>query len=120
MKQKILLFIVIISAVVLSACSSGPGPADNLAQCLTDKGVVMYGTEWCPHCANQKKLFGNSFKLINYVDCDLNRKACVEAGVQGYPTWVFDELTALSGTQQLYVLADNAGCIDAYGLDAEQ
>ena len=38
----------------------GPGQYDEFAQYLTEQGVIMYGTEWCPHCQNNKKLFGNS------------------------------------------------------------
>jgi uncharacterized membrane protein len=29
-----------------------------LAQHLTAENAAMYGAYWCPHCANQKKLFG--------------------------------------------------------------
>ena len=32
----------------------------SLAQCLTEKEVIMYGTEWCSHCKNQKAMFGES------------------------------------------------------------
>ena len=64
-----------------------PGQSDELAQYLTQQGVKMYGTEWCSHCKNQKKLFGNSFQYIDYVDCDINRQECLDAGVSGYPTW---------------------------------
>lgn len=30
---------------------------DNLTSCLKDNGAVMFGASWCPHCADQKKLF---------------------------------------------------------------
>lgn len=60
---------------------------NEFAQCLTDAGLTMYGTSWCSHCQNQKKLFGKSFKYINFVDCDRNSQECALAGVQGYPTW---------------------------------
>ena len=60
---------------------------DEFSKYMTEQGVVMYGTEWCPHCKNQKKLFGSSFQYIDYIDCDKNRQECLSAGVQGYPTW---------------------------------
>ena len=86
---------VVFGALVLTAASfilnkEFTGPKVNLdafAQCLADKSVTMYGTEWCSHCKNQKKLFGSSFQYINYVDCDKNQQECSSAGVQGYPTW---------------------------------
>ena len=49
---------------------------DNFAQCLTNANLTMYGTEWCSHCQNQKKLFGKSFKYINYIDCDRKSEIC--------------------------------------------
>jgi glutaredoxin len=114
MMKKLVLILLAVVSIVLTACSSGPGAADPLAQCMTDNGAVMYGTEWCPHCANQKKLFDSSFRLVNYVDCDLNRQACNDAGVTGYPTWVFADGSRLSGTQQLYALAESSDCVGAY------
>lgn len=84
------------------------GEHDEFAQYLTGQGVKMYGTEWCSHCKNQKKLFGNSFQYIDFVDCDKNKQECLTAGVQGYPTWKingqnypgeqsFEKLSQLSG-----------------------
>ncbi len=63
------------------------GQYDEFAKYLTEQGVKMYGTEWCSHCKNQKKLFGSSFQYIDYIDCDKNRNECTIAGVTGYPTW---------------------------------
>jgi len=62
--------------------------AQSLALCLTQKGVIMYGTERCPHCQNQKKLFGDAFSSIHYVDCDLSPAQCQAANITGYPTRV--------------------------------
>jgi len=63
------------------------GQYDEFANYLTKQGVKMYGAEWCSHCQNQKKLFGNSFQYIDYIDCDKNKNECSIAGVNGYPTW---------------------------------
>ncbi|MBS3078927.1 hypothetical protein J4218_02295 [Candidatus Pacearchaeota archaeon] len=70
---------------------------DEFSKYMTEQGAVMYGTEWCPHCKNQKKLFGNSFQYINYTDCDKNQKACSEAGISGYPTWKINNQTYPGG-----------------------
>ena len=61
------LFLLIIS-LVMSGCSS-QGKYDTFAQCLTENEAVMYGTDWCSYCQNQKSLFGNSFNNIAYVNC---------------------------------------------------
>jgi len=64
-----------------------PGQYDEFAKYLTEQGIKMYGTEWCPHCKNQKALFGDSFQYIDYIDCDKDSKACQDANINGYPTW---------------------------------
>lgn len=81
----------------------------NLAQCLTQKGVKMYGTSWCGHCNNQKAAFGESFKYIDFVDCDQRGDECSSAGVRGYPTWIING-ASYPGEQSLERLASLAGC----------
>jgi len=89
--------------------NSKPGEYDAFAQCLADSGLVMYGTEWCPHCQNQKEMFGKSFKFVNYIDCDKNRETCLIKGIQGYPTWKIND-ESYTGTQQLETLSEITGC----------
>ena len=113
MKNKILISLSILTILFLSACTtSQPGKLDEFAQCLTENDATMYGTEWCPHCAAQKEMFGSSFQYVNYVDCDKNRQACTNAGVKGYPTWQIGGAN-YEGSQKLYDLAKNTGCISA-------
>lgn len=105
-----LLIIAILFAFYLKF-NSASGINDTLAQCLTQKGVVMYGTEWCQHCQEQKQLFGQSFIYVNFVNCDLNPNACTAAGVEGFPTWVFTDGPSVSGKQSLEYLAKRSGCL---------
>jgi len=63
--KKIILVAFVCLSLFLFACSSKPGDASmysleqrqTLAQCMTDAGAVMYGTERCQFCANQKARF---------------------------------------------------------------
>ncbi|MEI6296996.1 MAG: hypothetical protein WCO84_05110 [bacterium] len=71
--------------------TSSTSTLDEFAGCLASKNVVMYGAVWCSHCQNQKKLFGDSFRLVKYVECPDNIKLCTDKGVTGYPTWEFSE-----------------------------
>jgi glutaredoxin len=89
---------------------SKPGTYDALAQCLTEKGVVMYGADWCPHCQNQKKLFGPSFQYVTYIECPKEPKVCLEKNITGYPTWLVADGTRLEGEQSLAKLAEVSGC----------
>jgi len=109
MNKKIIFLFILIISLAINGCSNKPGEYDAFAQCLTEKDVVMYGTEWCSHCQNQKKEFGKSFQYINYVDCDFQKSECNKAGVKGYPTWNIDG-TNYPGEQPLYRLASLSGC----------
>lgn len=84
------------------------GP-QSLALCLTQKGVIMYGTERCPHCQNQKKLFGDAFGSIHYVDCDLSPWQCQAANITGYPTRVGMWINS-PGQQPLSQIAKTFAC----------
>ncbi|MEK7453249.1 MAG: hypothetical protein AAB614_03375 [Patescibacteria group bacterium] len=97
--------------------SKAPGEYDLVAKCLTEKGVLMYGAWWCPHCKAQKDEFGKSFDYIKYIECALpgqtsgkQTKECEDAGIKGYPTWKFQDGTVLEGDQSINKLAEIAKC----------
>jgi glutaredoxin len=104
--KKILL---VILTLLLVGCTSTPGPYDSFAKCITSKNVTMYGTSWCVHCQAQKKLFENSFQYIHFVDCDKNVQTCVDANVNGYPTWNINN-TNYPGELTFYNLSRLSGC----------
>jgi uncharacterized membrane protein/glutaredoxin len=73
--------------------SDGAGFEGALARHLRDTGAVMYGAHWCPHCSEQKALFGAAAKDIPYVECAADTvngrpDLCEKAGVKVFPTWV--------------------------------
>ena len=86
---------------------------DDFAQCLTDAGAKFYGAWWCPHCKDQKEMFENSAKLP-YIECSTPSKQpikeCVDAGIEGFPAWIFADGTKLEGTQKLDDLAAKTNC----------
>lgn len=82
---------------------------DNFAKCLTEKGVKLYGASWCGHCSNQKKMFGDSFKYIDYVECSENESLCVQAGVKAFPTWFIDG-KLYEGVKSINELSSLTGC----------
>jgi glutaredoxin len=92
-----------------SAVGGSGGKYDDFAKCLSQKGVTMYGAEWCTHCKNQKAMFGDSFKYVTYVECTTSQAACSAAGVTGYPTWVING-KAYPGEQSLQSLSTLTGC----------
>ena len=91
------------------------GQYDEFAQCLTENGVKMYGAYWCPHCNEQKKMFGNSWDYVEYIECSLPNAAgqndvCNVAGISGYPTWELGNGTRLQGTQTFETLSQLTNC----------
>lgn len=86
-----------------------PQPYKAFAMCLAEKGVVMYGSDWCSHCQAQKRRFGTAFKYVVYENCDYS-KACQEQNITGLPTWILPDGTRLVGEQPLTLLAEKSGC----------
>lgn len=109
MKLRFVFLFLLVFSLLFTACSSKPGKYDTFATCLFEKGAVMYGTEWCSHCISQKKMFGKSFQLVEYVDCDKYGEECLKNGVRGYPTWIIDG-EKYSGEQPLQRLASLTDC----------
>lgn len=113
-RKKIIWIWSILSLVFLFGCSSQSQNntsvinVDKIAQCLSQKWVKMYGTEACSHCIDQKWLFGDSFKYINYVDCAKTPEACSK--LEGTPTWEFPGWELLAGKQMISTLAEKAWC----------
>lgn len=110
-----LAFLVAIGLIIFAVWKGAqPSIYTPLAQCLTEKGVKMYGAWWCSHCKEQKELFGNAFRDVTYVECsDMNKNTlpiCVEAGIPGYPTWILGDGTVVRGVQSLEALAEKTSC----------
>lgn len=91
----------------------------ELAKHLKQIGAKMYGAYWCPHCHDQKELFGKEAAAIYpYVECapdGVNSKTevCQEIAPKiekqtgqnfGFPTWEIKG-QYLTGTQSLTDLA---------------
>ncbi len=116
-KTAIIVSVLFLAALLLLLWGAGffsasvpSGKYDAFAQCLTSKGATMYGAYWCPHCQNEKKAFGDSFKYVSYVECTQEVAKCQAAGVEGFPTWTFADGKRLVGEQGLQTLASESGC----------
>lgn len=112
----IIVFVAIAAAIgVWIFANNRPSRLDGLAQCLKDKNAVFYGAFWCPHCQNQKRLFGRSAKLLPYVECSTpdgrsQTAICVEKKIEGYPTWEFADGSKINGEATLAQLGEKTGC----------
>ncbi|MGD1858205.1 MAG: vitamin K epoxide reductase family protein [Leptolyngbyaceae cyanobacterium] len=98
------------------AITSTSGTAEvALAQHLSDVGAKMYGAYWCPHCFDQKQLFGKEAKeYMPYIECaddgaDSQTALCRSVPeITGFPTWEVNG-EFLPGTQTLTTLAEASG-----------
>lgn len=91
------------------------GKYDKFALCLKDKGAVFYGAFWCPHCRNQKEMFGDSADKLPYVECSTpdqqgQLSVCIEKKITNYPTWEFADGSRLSGEVSLETLTEKTNC----------
>lgn len=93
---------------------SAPKPEDpwvrGLAEHLTKSEAKFYGASWCPHCQDQKKLFGSSAKRVPYIECSPAgaqgpvATECRERNITSYPTWIING-QRFTGVQPLDSLA---------------
>ena len=113
------LVILLLHANYVTPQADPAGPEDPmtraLAEHLTEQGVLFYGASWCPHCQEQKRLFGASASRLPYIECSPAGRgapqapSCTRAGVRTYPTWVIDGRVIVGEVLSLARLADATG-----------
>ncbi|MBS3151916.1 hypothetical protein J4230_00745 [Candidatus Woesearchaeota archaeon] len=119
-KLAIIIILFVLTGTAISACTSTGNVTkeskyDNFAKCLTENGTKMYGAYWCSHCKNQKEMFGDSFKHINYIECSLpdgkgQTQECNQAGIRRYPTWEFKDSKRVERELPFEQLSQYSGC----------
>ena len=110
----LLLLLVTVSAP-LPRVSAAANRLDIFAKCLSAKKAKMYGLYWCPHCAEQKEIFGSAFQYVQYVECGVpgtkkETEECKAAGVLKFPTWEFSDHSRKEAVMQLDALSKQTGC----------
>jgi len=65
----------------------------KFAKYLRANDIAMYTAYWCPHCHDQKQLFGKeAVKQLNVIECaqdgkDNQYELCREKEIDGFPSW---------------------------------
>jgi len=83
----------------------------KLAEHLAKEGAVMYNAYWCPHCHDQKEMFGKEASdKLNLVECAIDgfnsqRELCEAKGITGFPSWEING-SIDSGVKSLEELAE--------------
>jgi uncharacterized membrane protein len=76
------------------------GPEDPklraLAEHLAKTDAKFYGASWCPHCTQQKTIFGSSASRLPYIECSPagpkgpEATVCKTLNIRTYPTWIIN------------------------------
>jgi|SRR5579864_472953 len=117
-KKKIMIYggiLVLLGAAFLGGRNYRNHRYDSFAKCLASKQAKMYGLYWCPHCLEQKQMFGESFHYVPYVECAIKGSReeateCKVAGVKLFPSWQFGTDPPKEGVLSLEALSDKTGC----------
>jgi len=85
-----------------------------LAEHLTASGAKIYTAYWCPHCHDQKEMFGRqATEKLTVIECapdgrNSQRELCEAKKIEGYPTWEINGQLD-SGVKPLAKLAEVSG-----------
>lgn len=85
-----------------------------LAEHLTATGARLYTAYWCPHCHEQKELFGRQAAAkLTVIECapdgrNSQKELCEAKKIEGYPTWEINGQLD-SGVKPLAKLAAASG-----------
>jgi hypothetical protein len=111
-----LLFVGGVVFLIVTPARVKTGKLDSFTQCVADSGTKLYGAFWCRHCQAQKVRFGNSARLLPYIECSTpdgqgQTQVCKDAGITTYPTWQFpNATTTVVGEIELSEIASSTGC----------
>tara|TARA_B100000900_G_scaffold267277_1_gene228195 strand:- start:529 stop:1461 length:933 start_codon:yes stop_codon:yes gene_type:complete len=86
----------------------------DFAKFLNDNKIIMYSAYWCPHCHDQKQLFGKkATEELIIIECakdgaNNQYELCQQKDIEGFPSWEINN-KIYSGTRDLQELANITG-----------
>jgi hypothetical protein len=92
-----------------SLAGTQPDSRTVFANCLNRQGAMMYGVDTCEFCLAQKKIFGEDFGQINYINCDFAGALCRQKGITNLPAWEING-KIIYGQQSFEQLSAYSGC----------
>lgn len=83
------------------------------AKSLRDAGVIFFGADWCPNCVQQKKLFEDGSRFLDFREVtnpDRTPNALgISENVLTYPTWQFQNGSRQTGVLTLAQISAASG-----------
>ena len=121
MKTKTtLILILLIITLTITACNNDNDNNNNndaeyglaeFNECLAEKGVVIYGSDWCPACrALVETLGGHEATKPIYIECIQNQEICDENRKTGYIPEIQINGELYQGQRTIQALAQATGC----------
>ena len=124
---KTIMIMMILSLIVLSACTNNDNNNNNndnngnngdlnyglkeFNDCLAQKGIVIYGSEWCPACqALIQTLGGKEATASVYVECTQNQERCGAEAKTGFVPEIQFNGEVYQGSRSIQDLAELTGC----------
>ena len=92
---------------------------DELAKCMTESGIKMYGSFRCGVCAKTRSMFDDSFRFITEVEChpqgeNPQTELCLAKNIKNTPTWILEpngiEQKRQEGFMSIEKLREFSGC----------
>jgi hypothetical protein len=102
-----------IAAIIVGLILFWPHTAkseNSFGSCLKEKGLIMYGSDRCEICLNQKQILGNNFTDIKYINCDSYPDICEARSIRSYPVWSINDEKYYKGLRSLPDLSELSGC----------
>jgi len=102
----VILAVIILAYAVLSTTKPNPPTSEDVVKCIGEKST-LYVQLGCHACETQEELFGESYEMLNVVDCFYEREKC--EGIRVTPSWkVNGEL--MEGVKSIEKLKELTGC----------
>lgn len=119
--KGLIALVIVVNLIPLILFNLGSVREDHseLAKCLTNNGVYMYGSFRCGVCAKTRAMFGDAFQYINEIECHPQGKnsqteLCLRKNIEGTPTWILEpdgiEMKRHTGFLSTEELAEFGGC----------
>ncbi|MBW6442367.1 hypothetical protein K0A97_01125 [Patescibacteria group bacterium] len=84
---------------------------NDFNECLSEKGLVFYGTTWCPACSSLVETLGGYESVIPvYIDCIQNQERCNEEKKTNYVPEIQINGEVYEGPRTLESLSVITGC----------
>ena len=104
----IIIAVIVLSVIILTNPGNKSEVPESTAKCIGENSALFVQLG-CPHCEDQKEIFGNNVQYINVTDCFYNKETCIYENITAIPTWKINDKYYI-GVQSIEKLKELTGC----------